>query len=301
MFLFSDQDYLWLEILNGHRQTQLLEPIKLETFELAMDRFEKAAFFYSRMHAEKADRSIDEDAICSICLDGECQNSNAILFCDLCNLAVHQECYGVPYVPDGQWLCRRCLHSPSRVVECFLCPNRGGAFKQTVDGRWAHVVCAMWIPEVCFANAVFLEPIDGIENIPRARWRLTCYVCRQRHAGACIQCHRPNCYTAFHVTCAQHAGLHIRIAPVRETSTDGSSSLAVRKAAYCDIHAPQSATSQNVSSLQAGDSDDSRMANTSVAEMKVMSQDKMRHARSVLMEWRKIKPVISFPVISQDR
>uniref|UniRef100_A0A7N6BPK9 Bromodomain and PHD finger containing, 1 n=1 Tax=Anabas testudineus TaxID=64144 RepID=A0A7N6BPK9_ANATE len=315
----DEEDYIWLDIMNDRRRRDGVTPIPQEVFEYLMDRLEKESYFESH---NKADPStlIDEDAVCCICNDGECQNSNVILFCDMCNLAVHQECYGVPYIPEGQWLCRRCLQSPSRAVDCALCPNKGGAFKQTDDARWAHVVCALWIPEVCFANTVFLEPIDSIEHIPPARWKLTCYICKQRGSGACIQCHKANCYTAFHVTCAQQAGLYMKMEPVRETGANGTS-FSVRKTAYCDIHTPPGSaqplggvggasmgSSHSEGELEdddepsIGHDDDSKGWSSERAKRaKAKSRLKMKRARKILAERRAAAPVVSVPCIPPHR
>lgn len=211
-------------------------------------------------------------------MDGECQNTNVILFCDMCNLAVHQDCYGVPYIPENQWLCRQCLQSPSRPVECKLCPNSGGAFKQTDTNEWAHVVCALWIPEVRFANTVFLEPIDSIDCIPPARWRLVCYICKQK-TGACIQCNKNYCYSAFHVTCAQYAGLCMRMETVK--SSDGQ--MMVQKSAFCDQHTPI---------------DMSPAENEKAREE---CRNKMKQARKMLAKKRSSAPIILIPTIPPER
>ena len=40
-------------------------------------------------------------------------------------------------------------HDPSK-VKCVLCHNVGGPVKQTLDGHWCHITCAIWIPEIRF-------------------------------------------------------------------------------------------------------------------------------------------------------
>jgi hypothetical protein len=59
---------------------------------------------------------------------------------------------------------------------CILCPNEGGAFKQTITGEWAHLLCAIWVPETRVANDVFMEPITGVEKVSKQRWKLVCFI-----------------------------------------------------------------------------------------------------------------------------
>uniref|UniRef100_A0A3B4A3E1 Uncharacterized protein n=1 Tax=Periophthalmus magnuspinnatus TaxID=409849 RepID=A0A3B4A3E1_9GOBI len=233
----DEEDYAWLDLMNEKRKSEGASHVSHNLFEFLMDRFEKESHMATQGQSDHQSL-VDEDAVCCICMDGDGADSNVILFCDLCNIAVHQECYGVPYIPEGQWLCRHCLQCPSRPAECVFCPNRGGALKRTDDDRWGHVACAIWVPEVGFSDTVFIEPIDGVRNIPPARWKLTCYLCKEKGVGACIQCDKMNCYTAFHVSCAQKAGLFMKIEPLKEESPSGATTFSVKKTAYCCAHTP---------------------------------------------------------------
>ncbi|GAA5825615.1 hypothetical protein JCM11251_000310 [Rhodosporidiobolus azoricus] len=224
----DDQDQLWLDSLNVDRKREGHPQISYEVFEIIMDKIEKEWFDLTKNIPKKSNAVPTEDARCAICDDGECENSNAIVFCDGCNLAVHQDCYGVPYIPEGQWLCRKCTVSPEKPVHCVLCPLPYGAFKQTTSGQWAHLLCAIWIPDTGVSNTVYMEPVDGVEGISKSRWKLVCYLCKKR-LGACIQCANRSCYTAFHPTCAREYGLELKM----KTSTGAP---AGELKAYCDKH-----------------------------------------------------------------
>ncbi|XP_005394333.2 PREDICTED: protein AF-17 isoform X3 [Chinchilla lanigera] len=152
---------------------------------------------------------------CCVCSDERGWAENPLVYCDghACSVAVHQACYGIVQVPTGPWFCRKC-ESQERAarVRCELCPHKDGALKRTDNGGWAHVVCALYIPEVQFANVITMEPIV-LQYVPHDRFNKTCYICEEQGreskaaSGACMTCNRHGCRQAFHVTCAQMAGL----------------------------------------------------------------------------------------------
>jgi len=97
----DEQDDKWLAAYNAHRRTLEVPPITRELFEITITKIEKEWYALekripkpvvntptARKKGEQDEEA--EDTKCWVCDDGECENSNAIVFCDGCDLAVHQ-------------------------------------------------------------------------------------------------------------------------------------------------------------------------------------------------------------------
>lgn len=192
---------------------------------------------------------------CCVCSDESGSPENPLVYCDGdgCTVAVHQACYGIISVPAGSWYCKRCesqeraakVVSPSChpnvtlrltivfVQRCCLCPSRDGALKRTNNGQWAHVVCALYIPEVRFGDVATMEPIV-LSCVPPDRWKQSCYMCEsvgkeeKSRLGACMPCNKTSCKNFFHVTCAQAKGLLCE--------EQGQKDETVRYSGYCNHH-----------------------------------------------------------------
>jgi origin recognition complex subunit 4 len=52
--------------------------------------------------------SDEDDEVCAICSKPDSEPPNEIVFCDACDTGVHQECYGLAEIPEGDWICRSC-------------------------------------------------------------------------------------------------------------------------------------------------------------------------------------------------
>jgi len=188
----------------------------------------------------------DMDAVCDICGDGEVTVDNQILFCEACNVAVHQKCYGIDSVPAGDYFCLACRFfnrdkmkaMPSRHFDgesappklmpsplpicCELCPRKQGAFVRTFFepkrtkkrkgdpvAKWVHVVCAKWqgLRYIDQEKKDLIEDVTELKGLFRAN-DLKCCIC-QGFRGAVNRCRVEGCKSYMHVTCARACGLCI--------------------------------------------------------------------------------------------
>lgn len=106
------------------------------------------------------DDNDDDDLACAVCLEGESAEDDPIVICELCSTAVHQTCYRIAFVPDGDWHCHPCARylkaqsssradvTPTHELTCVACLQKGGALVPTREGAWMHMVCSMFLPEI---------------------------------------------------------------------------------------------------------------------------------------------------------
>lgn len=181
-----------------------------------------------KVDASLPDSCKDAELCCSICGEGDTTDDNDILICDGCSFAAHQSCYFVHDIPEGSWFCQLCdsffksagggkkasrrldegsgLDTLLDATHCTLCLQSasfvgGGLMKPATNG-WAHVKCAVWVPEAAF-------PPDGLSITVIAnkdRENLRCTLCKQK-GGCPLQCAFGRCTAAFHAACAAQAGL----------------------------------------------------------------------------------------------
>ncbi|XP_058671029.1 E3 ubiquitin-protein ligase Jade-2 isoform X2 [Ammospiza nelsoni] len=207
----DELDACWLELVNMELKEMEKPELDEPTLERVLEELETMCYENMNMAIETEEGlgiEYDEDVVCDVCRSPEGEDGNEMVFCDKCNVCVHQACYGILKVPIGSWLCRTCALGVQ--PKCLLCPKRGGALKPTRSGtKWVHVSCALWIPEVSIGCPEKMEPITKISHIPASRWALSCSLCKEC-TGTCIQCSMPACVTAFHVTCAFDHNLDMR-------------------------------------------------------------------------------------------
>ncbi|OQR81981.1 hypothetical protein THRCLA_11242, partial [Thraustotheca clavata] len=143
---------------------------------------------------------------CDVCYGEESYADNRIVICDECEVAVHELCYNISRVPDTAWYCLHCtaqqatLHSD--IGCCSACNQLNGALVPTTNGKWVHMACTLYLPELYFIH----DKVDGLDLL-KARRKLKCVFCKKVDDSACAQCSFGKCTTSYHVMCALKQGV----------------------------------------------------------------------------------------------
>ncbi|POM75551.1 PHD finger protein c [Phytophthora palmivora] len=184
---------------------------------------------------------VEEEVLCGVCCAPDSLENDPIVICEVCGVAVHQTCYRLATVPEGDWYCHPCrqyLDSqdleknliPTHELECEACCTKAGAMAPTIDGGWVHVACSMFLPELYVQDkhaSRFHGPLDdlqvvcGVDKL-KARRRLRCCFCKKTKwvtVGACAQCAVGKCVVAYHALCALRNGIKLRYMEDQVTPT----------------------------------------------------------------------------------
>jgi len=188
---------------------------------------------------------------CGVCMYPEAYPQNQIIYCDGCDLAVHQHCYGVSKIPEGDWYCRACQKQidlrkgtlPAKASfwgltkGCVVCKTSPKGLKWALtdcenrhNGRYdfCHIICAQYLSEIWFKEP--FEKVQNVQNIQDSRKTGTCSICGVR-AGAKLLCSLWSCRQSFHATCGISHGCVLE-------DVAGAQERYARRVVYCLDHRP---------------------------------------------------------------
>jgi len=162
--------------------------------------------FVSRSHPD-----CDSHKRCPTSLDTP-EMISALFRCTKCRVCVHAKCYGIAETLSLlDWQCRRCQRDGNDDVKCCLCFRKGGALKPTADGRWAHIICAICIPQVYFDQIESRDAVN-VASVGRDSIASDCVYCKDKSGGSVfyrgvyVACSVPQCSEHFHVSCGFNFG-----------------------------------------------------------------------------------------------
>ena len=116
-------------------------------------------------------------------------DDNPILYCEGCDVAVHQLCHGVKRVPTGDWFCRACerdgksTRKSAASKRCCLCRWKV-ARSSPRPGTGGRTLRSNWLPETYIKDVKAMEPVGGIDYTDPDRPGLKCEVRQARRGRA---------------------------------------------------------------------------------------------------------------------
>jgi len=168
--------------------------------------------------SSKLIKPITNSKKCAVCLDNS--DPNTSLFCYGCGINIHPTCYGVDSdeiknpLGSYKWFCDPCSNTLNPLIsnnyKCSLCGMHNddeiikAGLKRTNDGKWVHVLCALFNEHVKFANNESLQPITGLHSAIASKYKdgitkKSCHVCNNKITLSMAQQPSSNVHVGFKI------------------------------------------------------------------------------------------------------
>ncbi|CCH58406.1 hypothetical protein TBLA_0A06140 [Henningerozyma blattae CBS 6284] len=222
---FSDRENITISTFNSDSHIELDSYNKFKPYSLDDNTYLKSTI---ENNCQMKFNNLQTHSTCAVCSGAFRSNTLLKLTCYNCNLCVHPNCYGV-YLSENMtnqkeleqylWRCDPCSSSSdltsSTYRQCMLCNNKTmnptlnetnkiatyqNALKQTIQGSWCHVLCAVFNEKIKFVNTKELKPITSAETVLQDHSNQICKECSVI-GGGLIKC--SVCDTTVHASCAR--------------------------------------------------------------------------------------------------